>query len=177
MIGSMPMMASPGYSSVAPMGGYAMPPQHPPFPGIPQYMSGPQSSSGAPSRPLTPQQDPPRRIVRAQQPDEPTPTRQMVSAPERPLALSIPSPEALGVSSCKLADAQPVDWTAVHARLDLLGATCFHLERFAQGGCRITCLLPTSQQGLTHRIDAQAATESDAVRLTLAKAEAWQAGR
>jgi len=62
-------------------------------------------------------------------------------------------------------------------RLDRLGATCFHLERLPEGACRITCLLPTAQQGRSHRIEAVASSEGDAVRLILAKAQEWAANR
>jgi hypothetical protein len=69
-----------------------------------------------------------------------------------------------------------IDWAAVHDRLDRLGATCFHLERLPQGAYRITCLLPTDQQGRSHRIEVAAASEGDAVRLILVKAQEWAAG-
>jgi hypothetical protein len=70
----------------------------------------------------------------------------------------------------------PVDWTAVHGQLNDLGATCIHLERLAQGGCRMTCLLATADQGRTHHIDVRAGSEADAVRLALAQAQEY-AGR
>jgi hypothetical protein len=70
-----------------------------------------------------------------------------------------------------------VDWTSVHNQLDRLGATCFNLERRPEGGCRITCLLPTDQRGRSHRIEAEASSDADAVRLALAKAQDWAAGR
>ena len=70
-----------------------------------------------------------------------------------------------------------VDWTALHNRLDRLGATCFQLERTPEGSSRITCLLATEQRGRSHRIEAQAATEADAVRLLLAKAQERAAER
>ncbi|MCI0456012.1 MAG: hypothetical protein L0Z62_03410 [Gemmataceae bacterium] len=71
------------------------------------------------------------------------------------------------------ADTGSLDWTAVHRRLDLLGATCLHLEKLPQGGCRFTCLLPTTQPSRNHRIETQAASEAEAVRLALQKAEEW----
>jgi hypothetical protein len=51
------------------------------------------------------------------------------------------------------------------------------LEHVADGSCRITCLLPTNQPGRTRRIEAQAASEADAVQLTLAKAREWAEGK
>jgi hypothetical protein len=53
---------------------------------------------------------------------------------------------------------------------------CFHLEKLTPGGYRFSCLLPTAQPGRTHRIEAEAVTETEVVRLALAKAEEW-AGR
>jgi hypothetical protein len=89
----------------------------------------------------------------------------------------MPSPQELGVADLKQPENPIVDWAAVHNRLDRLGATCFQLERTPQGSCRITCLLPTDQRGRTHRIEADASTEADAVRLALARAQEWVAGR
>jgi hypothetical protein len=81
------------------------------------------------------------------------------------------------VSAAKPLDSKPVDWATVHSRLNALGATCFHLEKLAQGGCRIACLLPTNQQDHRHRIEAQAANEAEAIQLTLSRAEDFAAGR
>jgi hypothetical protein len=64
----------------------------------------------------------------------------------------------------------------MHRRLDNLGVLCFNLDKGAPGGCRFTCLLPTAQQGRSHRIETRAATEAEAVRLAVAEAERW-AGR
>jgi hypothetical protein len=89
----------------------------------------------------------------------------------------MPSPQELGVADLKRPENASVDWAAVHNRLDHLGATCFHLERTPEGSSRITCLLPTEQRGRSHRIEAQAATEADAIRLLLAKAQEWTAER
>jgi hypothetical protein len=85
----------------------------------------------------------------------------------------MPTPEQLGLAPVRPAAAvADTDWAAVHRRLDRLGATCFHLEK-ATGGTRITCLLPTAQAGRSHRVEAQAASEGDAVRLALDQAEEW----
>jgi hypothetical protein len=89
----------------------------------------------------------------------------------------MPSPEELGVTANRPAQAVPIDWTAVHARLDQLGATCFQVERPSPGMSRITCLLPASQAGRMHRIEAQAASEADAVRLALSQIEEWAGQR
>jgi hypothetical protein len=88
----------------------------------------------------------------------------------------MPSPQELGVADVKLPANLSIDWTAVHNQLDRLGATCFHLERAATGGYRITCLLPTNQPGRTHRIEAEAPTEAEAVQLALSKVRQWADG-
>jgi hypothetical protein len=116
------------------------------------------------------QQAPPHRLARAQMEDEPV-SRPKPVAP-RPMARAIPSPEELGIAISRSAENASTDWSEVHKRLDQLGATCFHLEK-STGGCRITCLLPTAQEGRTHRIEAEASSEADAVRATLAQAEEW----
>ena len=89
----------------------------------------------------------------------------------------MPSPEQLGVAGFKRADPPSIDWTAVHNQFDRLGATCFHLERTPNSGYRITCLLPTNQRDRSHRIEAEASSEAEAVRLVLAKAQEWAGGR
>ena len=89
----------------------------------------------------------------------------------------MPSPEELGVADAKRLDHSSIDWTAVHNQLDRLGANCFHLERTPKGGYRMSCLLPTNQRDRSHRIEAEASSEADAVRLTLAKAQEWAGGR
>jgi hypothetical protein len=92
---------------------------------------------------------------------------------ERLTPVRLSSPEALGLTGTKPVETANVDWTAVHHRLDQLGAACFQVERLPKGSCKIICLLPTSQPGARHRIEAQAASEAEAVRLTLAQAEEW----
>jgi hypothetical protein len=89
----------------------------------------------------------------------------------------MPTPDQLGISCAKVADADAADWTTARRRLDRLGAVCFHLEKLAQGGYRFTCLFPTTQPKRTHRVEAVAATEAEVVRLVLDKSEEWAAGR
>jgi hypothetical protein len=91
--------------------------------------------------------------------------------------LRLPPPEDLGIGNPAAAEPSAVDWAAFHGRLNRLGATCFHLERTGPNACRITCFLPTRQQGRNHRIEAQAANEAEAARLALAKAEEWASGQ
>jgi hypothetical protein len=94
--------------------------------------------------------------------------------------VSIPSPEKLGVQPRAVqspAAQAEVDWTATRRRLRELGVLTFQLDHPTEGGCHFTCLLPTSDPGRSHRIDARGATETEAVRLALARAEEWKSGR
>jgi hypothetical protein len=93
----------------------------------------------------------------------------------RPVALVLPSPEQLGVTCARPTSPPTLDWTALHQKLDHLGATCFHRERLSDGGCRVTCLLATSKPGQCHRVEAEAGTADQAARLMLARAEEWAA--
>ena len=91
--------------------------------------------------------------------------------------MSIPSPEKLGVQprAVQLPAAQAeVDWTATRRRLRELGVLTFQLDHPAEGGCHFICLLPTGDPGRSHRIDARGATETEAVRLALTRAEEWK---
>jgi hypothetical protein len=116
---------------------------------------------------------PPRPIIRAQRGDDPPAAPRQTAV--RPTPLSIPSPEELGVA--RATDNVAVDWTTVHNQLNRMGASCFHLEKLANGGCRITCLLPGGQQGRSRHIEAEAASEAEAIRATLAKADEWASRR
>jgi hypothetical protein len=114
-----------------------------------------------------------RPIIRAQREDDPA--RTPVASRVAPIVL--PTPEQLGVGLSKESQRKAIDWANVHDRLERLGASCFHQQKVPEGGYRITCLLPTAQSERTHRIEAQAATEAEAVRAVLARAEQWAAGR
>lgn len=122
------------------------------------------------SRPMNPS---PAAV--ASQPTAPAPKfrAQMDDEPPPPRRLALPSPEDLGVTAARLAQPDSLDWSAAHRQLDRLGATCFHLEKTAQGGCLVTCLLPTNQQNRTRRIEAQGSNEAEAVQLVLQQAEEW----
>jgi hypothetical protein len=97
--------------------------------------------------------------------------------PATPAPLSMPTPEQLGVGRAKPSLGDGAGWTDARRRLDRLGATCFQLEKLSPNGYRFTCLLPTNQPGRHHHVEAVAATESEAVRLTLEKSEEWAGGR
>ena len=125
----------------------------------------------APVNQLLPQQHvPPRPIIRAQREDDPPPLARPAQLVLRAPFVKIPSPEELGVARARAPEISSINWTDVHTRLDRMGANCFHLEKLS-GSCRVTCLLPTGQQGRSRRIEAEAETEAEAVRTALAKAE------
>ncbi len=165
--------------------GYAPAPQGPGFQAPNQQMtyipanalSAPQSAPAGAWNPGSSR--PPARgpIFRAKIDDEPAPTLVSRPAPLPPAnrILRIPAPEDLGVQAARLSAS--LDWAAVHARLDQLGATCFHLERLPEGSYRFTCLLPTSQRDRQHRIEASGADKADTIRLALSRAEAWAQAR
>ena len=134
---------------------------------VQQPVSGPAARPPAPTGPAA---VPPRPTVRAQMSDE-------LKAPEAPRPvdtkpLAMPSPEQLGVAATKVESA--VDWNLVHRRFNDAGATCFLLDHRPQGGCKLTCLLPTGQSNRTHHIEVEAATESEAARLALERLEEWR---
>jgi hypothetical protein len=112
----------------------------------------------------------PRPIVRGVAPEEPPPP------PPPPTPLNVPSPEQLGVAAAKPATSAVLDWSTAHARLDHLGATCFHLEKLADGGCSASCLLP-AQQGHSQQFEARGRNTDEAVRLVLDEAEKWAAAK
>ena len=114
------------------------------------------------------QQPLPRPIFRGKGADEPSTPLATAS-----VHLSMPSPDQLGVASVCAGSA---DWAGAHRRLSELGALCVHGEK-VEGGYRFTCLLPTAESQRSHRIEALAASEGEAVRLALDRCEQWAAGR
>jgi hypothetical protein len=82
----------------------------------------------------------------------------------------MPSPGDLGIRVAK-AEEPPVDWNLVDQRLHKLGALSIHRQRLTQGGYRFFFLVPTSQADRVQRVEAVAATEAEAVRLALEKAD------
>jgi hypothetical protein len=157
MLGSMPSFV-PQYQ--------AMPVQSYPAPAYVQQPAAPNfarpaSPQAAPpsSAPLPP---PPPSTVRAQADDRANPR------------LQIPSPQQLGLIPAQPAPAPTaaIDWARVHLRLEQLGATCFQVTKVTDGS-RVTCLLPTAQPDRSHRIEAEAGSEAEAVRLALQKVDEW----
>lgn len=85
----------------------------------------------------------------------------------------MPSPEELGIARPPTPQTSgDGQWEAAHRRLRQLGAICYRLDRLPQG-YRFTCLLPTASETRSHRVEAQAATEAEAVLLVLDQAEQW----
>jgi hypothetical protein len=87
-----------------------------------------------------------------------------------PRRLSLPAPEELGVRP-PVAAAASVDWNAVRARLDRLGALSFRVDHLPGGDRRVTFLMPTSSPNRTRQIETIAASEAAAVQLALEQAE------
>ena len=94
-----------------------------------------------------------------------------------PEALHLPSPEELGLATDKPALAienRPTDWTAVHARLDRLGATSLQVLHSGAQSVRIVSMFPTNENRI-HRVEAHGATEAEALRLFLEQVDEWAA--
>jgi hypothetical protein len=126
--------------------------------GVPQW---------APAR--QPQQFP---VAQTQQPRF---RAQMGEEPERrmqPARVTLPKPEQLGIRKPPQRD-NGLDWADARRRLDVLGAVTIQSTKLPEGGCRFTCLLATGRPNYNHRIEAEGATEAEAVRLGLERAESW----
>ena len=107
-------------------------------------------------------------------PQPPVAAEQVASRPE---SLHLPSPEELGLVSEKPAlasEIRPIDWTAVHTKLDRLGASSFVVQRAGAQLIRIVGMFPTAENRV-HRVEASASTETEAVRLFLEQVDEWAA--
>ncbi len=114
-------------------------------------------------------------VARAKPFDDPPPPAP-APAPVWSAALTLPSPEQLGITAAPPTpppahESAPVDWNATHAHLSRLGAVGVQLGRFPQGGYRFAFLLPTGRPDVTRHIEGVGATEAEAVRRALANAE------
>jgi hypothetical protein len=125
--------------------------------------------------PLPPAQFDPgsMREVRGVPRDDPEPraVRMPIQAP-KPVA--IPSPEQLGVAPPPVARDSGLDWVGIRKQLHDLGVVSFQVEQTPDGGTHFVCHLATAEFGRTEAIEQQAATEAEAVRLVLARAEDWR---
>jgi hypothetical protein len=168
MVGGPPMMTSPPFVSM-------------PFPGppsaTPPLWTPPQAAAVPPppawpprQAPAVAQQPQPRPIVRLQAPEELIP-------PPPPPRLVLPAPEQLGVACASAAAGTPrdlpVDWNVTRDRLQSLGVVGFHLTKLSGASYRVAFVLPTTQAGRMHHIEAEAATEGAAVRRALDQADQW----
>jgi hypothetical protein len=161
-----------------------MPMEAPPQAYAPQAYA-PQSYAPQSYAPQNYAPPPPAPQSQWAQTSHPTPAPQ-ASLPSTPRAwrgqesedarLQLPAPEQLGLDRPATPTASRLDWAAVHQRLDRLGATCFHLEKLAHGA-RVTCLLPTAKADCSHRVEAVADSEAEAVALAVNQAEQWANGK
>jgi thiol-disulfide isomerase/thioredoxin len=98
-------------------------------------------------------------------------------AAARSEAIRLPSPEELGLATDKPALAienRPTDWTAVHARLDRLGATSLQVLHSGGQLVRIVSMFPSTENRV-HRVEASGTTEAEALRLFLEQVDEWAA--
>jgi hypothetical protein len=165
MIGGAPILPpAPVYANPYPASPYAAAPrQQAPWPNA----NWQQSSANAP----TGVQQGPRPLFRGKVDDPPAPRA------IRSKAMTMPTPEELGILRAVPAHVAAVDWAGAHQRLTQLGATCFHLEKLPHGDYKFICFLPTPRPDCTHRVEVQGASEMEVVRLALEKSEAWAGGR
>jgi hypothetical protein len=143
------------------------------MPGGYQAMPFQQPALGPAARPPAPAglaALPPKPTIRGQMSDELRAPEARPPAPSKPLAM--PSPEQLGVTVRK--SESNVDWNLVHRRFHDAGATCLLLDQRPDGGCKLTCLLPTGQPNRNHHIEVEAATEAEVARLAVERLEEWR---
>lgn len=104
----------------------------------------------------------PRPVVRMQAEDDPPPAR------EKPRELTMPAPEQLGIRPANTMPPIP------RGLMERYGAACYHLK--LASGWRVMAILPTKQKNVIHRVEAEAATEEDALRLLQDRVESWARG-
>jgi thioredoxin-related protein len=95
----------------------------------------------------------------------------------QPLTIQLPSPEELGIVAEKPTPVQknrPIDWAALHTRLNSLGSSSFIVQRPTAQLVRIISLFPIADNRV-HRVEASATTEAEAVRLFLEQVDEWAA--
>lgn len=122
-----------------------------------------------------PQEEPARHSQQVEPTRLPLPVAAVEPVASRPEALHLPTPEELGIASDKAApvlEVRAIDWTAVHTRLNRLGASCFQVQHPTSQFVRIISMFPQSENRM-HRIEASAATEAEAVRLFIEQVDEW----
>jgi hypothetical protein len=111
-------------------------------------------------------------IPRGQSPEEPPPLP-LPRPPDRPReTVTLPTPEQLGLTPAR----SPAGEAAgLDRRLQNLNAVGFRMTKVAGDRWLVVCELPTAQPDRTHRVEAEAATQAEAVRAVLDRAEQWAA--
>jgi hypothetical protein len=113
-------------------------------------------------------------VVRALPPEEkvkPKPT--MPSPGQLGIDVERPTPEQLGIAVPTRTPVQ-VDWSLTRQRLQQMGALTFQLDWLPEDGRRFSITLPTAEAGKAHLIQGDGATEADAVRQALERADAFR---
>lgn len=102
-------------------------------------------------------------ILRPQIPEPATPPRQPVR---------LPPPEQLGIGTtpARTAAEEPLDWNAIHRRMEEAGIQTHLLTSLSSGGYRLSCWIPTAEPGVLRRIEAEAGTRAEVFRLALEQA-------
>jgi len=120
--------------------------------------------AAAPSKPA---------VVRGLPPEEKVkPKPAMPSPGQLGIDLERPTPEQLGIAVPARTPVQ-VDWNLTRQRLQQMGALTFQLDRLPDDGRRFSITLPTAETGKTHMIQGNGATEAEAVRQALERADAF----
>lgn len=149
MIGGQPVLP-PGYYPYQPV---AQPTRQPI---LPRRQAAPMARNGGT------QQSAAQGKVRLQGQDNEAATR-----PNLP-PLPMPTPEELGLGA-KSNRTGEVDWTGVRQRLERVSASSFHLQKVSTG-FRFSCVVPNAA-GERRRVEAEAASEAEAIDRALALAE------
>ncbi len=153
-----------------------MPPSYPMMPGAqpPQFPTGQAVPQASPPGMVASLPAPQPRAIRGVRGEDPVPE-------VRPTRLALPAPEQMGIAVTNAANGpaktlptateQPLDWSAVHRRLDAHAVTCFQIEQ-EQAGWRVVCLQSCCcTPGKHHRIETHGSSQAEAVRLALEQVE------
>ncbi|CAN5403707.1 hypothetical protein BH10PLA2_BH10PLA2_10990 [soil metagenome] len=134
-----------------------------------------------PPQPVMANEQPRPRPEGMMLPSAPVGQPQQMAANEQPRpqpqAILLPSPEELGIAAEKPATTttnRPIDWAALHTRLNRLGSSSFIVQRPTSQLVRIISLFPIAENRV-HRVEASATTEAEAVRLFMEQVDEWAA--
>jgi hypothetical protein len=139
----------------------------------PVYVQPPYVPQGQqyPRQPTAQTPAPPK--VRFQKPDDPPASERRPET--KSVALTLPTPEQLGIGSPAAAPAN-LDMNALNNRLDELGAESTEWVKTPEG-YRFTCKLASADRSRTQRLEAEGPTRAEAARVLLARAEQWAQGK